>query len=95
MNFWWNKPKKNEPPPRTTIKYENDKIIIQTYLTKDEAVATREEIRENFRKIPKLSKSTFEQFWEDIVDQSIDEYLETCVQQLADESEKPSKFESW
>ena len=95
MSIWSTKQKKSEPLKRTTIKYENDKIVIQTYLSKDESVAIREKLRSDYRNIPKLNKNTFEQCWNNYVEGPLDEYIESSVQQLADESDKPSTFESW
>jgi len=95
MSIWSNNPKKSELPKRTTIKFENDLIVVQTYLTKEEAISIREGVRDSYRNIPKLNKDLFEQCWYEFVENEFDDCIAETVQGLADESDEPSTFESW
>ena len=86
---------KNNNSSRATVKLENNLFVIQTYLTKDEAISIREKLRNEYRSIPKLDKNTFEVFWKNFANDYVVECLGLSLQQLADESEGTSKFESW
>jgi hypothetical protein len=95
MIFWLKKPKKNKILSEITVKLENDKIVIQTHFTRDDAISIRENLRKEYRCLPKLNKDTFENCWNGFIENGLYEILMEAVQELADEHDKPSKLEPW
>jgi hypothetical protein len=95
MISWPTKQKKNKEEPNIVVSIEGNSIVILASLTKQEAIDIRENLRNDYRNIPKLNKKTFEEFVDSFLTSSFEEAFDDALQKYADEGEESSSFESW